>query len=96
MCHSLDTALYVFGFLTLAADGMKSTHKYSAVRKWRHLAHLVRVYLMPVASGAPALSQSSSRACSPAADSPLSQTAAATTAINYSPELWLLVYLWGL
>lgn len=67
-------------------------------RKWRHLAHLVCVYLMPVANRAPILSQCSSRACSPVTDAPLSQTAATsiTIAINYSPELCLLVYLWGL
>lgn len=65
-------------------------------RIWRRLAHLVCVYLTPVANRAPVLSQCSSRAGSPATDSPLSQTAAATTtAINYSPELCLLVYLWG-
>lgn len=77
---------------------MKSTHKHSWTKKtkWCQTAHLVCVHLMSVANRSPILSQSSSRACSAAADSPLSQTAAsATTAINYSLELCLLVYLWG-
>ena len=57
-------------------------------RKCRHLAHLVCVYLMPVANRAPILSQCSSRACSPVTGAPLSQTAATSTtiAINYSLE----------
>lgn len=50
-------------------------------------------YLMTVVNRCLVLSQCSNRAYN--TDSPLSQTGATATTINYSPELCLLVYLWG-